>query len=321
MLTIDVLKSSAKLASLSDEQLKEIALLSENDEDKAISAKTKEIHDKYDKDIESITGKKKEGDVKSYDNLKAVLTGYVEKIVSLKSDLSKSKAANIDLEKKVKEGSNDEVLKTKIGELEQTVKDKEGELLKVRNTFEEEKKELESKVSFHQDETMSLRIDSEFNAYAVKNNLKFNDSIPETILNETIEARKAQLKAELKPEYIKDGAGNMVLIFRDENGEIMRNKENGLNPFTAGELYMDKIQDLLSSGQKQAGAGTGQASKKVSANLDLTGVKSQLKADEIISNHILVNEGIAKRDAKFSERQQEIREEYKVSDLPIRDGE
>jgi hypothetical protein len=100
----------------------------------------------------------------------------------------------------------------------------------------------------------------------------------------------------------------------------MRNPENGLEPYTPGELFAkNHVSDLIAKGKQQAGAGTNPPDQKTSTILDLTGVKSQVAADEVIVQHIMKTEGIARTDPRFAERQTAIRNENKVADLPIRD--
>jgi len=328
MLTKELLKSDAKLAGLTDEQLTVIETLSRNDEDQVIGQKTKEIWDSVDTDLKQLTGKEKPGGVKSYDHLKTVVTelkktadsaGDVKKLTDQIKTLENEKA---DLQDKLKKGSNDEALKTQIASLEQRVKDKESELTKVKSTLEEEKTALTKKLETQQAQAVELQLNHAFDAHLVDNKIKFKGTIPEDLLKETLTNRKAQLMQTLKPDWVDDGSGGRTLVFRDDKGEIMRNKENGLNPFTAGELFVQKIGDLIDGGQQQRGGGTkppaGGGGGGTPTNLDLSGVKNQIQADELIVSHILTNEKIAKTDPQFAERQKAIREEYKVAELPIR---
>ena len=327
MLTKELLKSDAKLAGLTDEQLTAIETLSRNDEDQVIGQKTKEIWDSVDTDLKQLTGKEKPGGVKSYDHLKTVVTelkktadsaGDVKKLTDQIKTLETEKS---DLQDKLKKGSNDEALKTQIASLEQRVKDKESELTKVKSTLEEEKTALTKKLENQQAQAVELQLNHAFDAHLVDNKIKFKGTIPEDLLKETLTNRKAQLMQTLKPDWVDDGSGGRTLVFRDDKGEIMRNKENGLNPFTAGELFVQKIGDLIDGGQQQNGGGTkpaGGGGGGTPTNLDLSGVKNQIQADELIVSHILTNEKIAKTDPRFAERQKAIREEYKIAELPIR---
>lgn len=327
MLTKELLKSNATLAALSDDQITAIAVLSKNDEDVVIGQKTKEIHDKYDADIKELTGQEKPGGVKSYEHLKTVV-GELKKKADSAGDVKKLtdqiKALEVektDLQDKLKKGSNDEALKGQIASLEQKIKDKDSELTTVKSSFEEEKTTLTKKLETQAAQTVELQLNHAFDKHLVDNKIKFKSTLPDDLLKETLGYRKAQLMQTVKPDWIDDGQGGKTLVFRDDKGEIMRNKDNSLNPFSAGELFVQKIGDLIDTGQKQKGGGTGatgSGGSGVPTNLDLTGAKSQMKADELIVNHILKNEGIAKTDSRFSERQKAIREEYKVSELPIR---
>ena len=64
-----------------------------------IKPRIAEMHNQYDKDIEEITGLKRPADQKSYEHLKAVLTGQKTKAAELEGSISALKAAGGDTAK------------------------------------------------------------------------------------------------------------------------------------------------------------------------------------------------------------------------------
>ncbi len=326
MLTKELLKSN--VASLTDDQITAIELLSKNDEDKVVGDLYKTVHDRFDAKVKELTGVDKTPNMKSLDymataidtKMKASVTA--ERATELQGQITSLTSERDTLQQQLKAGSNDEVLKGQIATLEQRVKDKESELVTVRSTYGKEKEELEGKLKSQQAKAVDLELNHAYDKHIVDNKVKFKAGIPDTILQETLRNRKAALTSSLTTDWIDDGSGGQRLVLRDDKGEIMRNPDNKLEPFTPGELFIQKITDLVDPGQKQQGGGTtppGTGSGAITP-LDLTSARSQVKADEVIVNHILKVEGIAKTDPKFAERQKEIRAEHKVEDLPIREG-
>lgn len=327
MLTSELLKSN--VTGLTDEQVKAIEVLSKNDEDRVIGERFKEVHDRFDEAVAELTGVSKPGGVKTLDYMKQAvgekLKGAVPatKLKELEGQITSLTTERDSLQKQLKAGSNDEALKTRITSLEQSIRDKDSELTTLRTAHEKETTDLKGQLQAQQERTVSLELGHSFDAHIVAHKVKFKAGIPDELLQETLRNRKAALMTELKTDHIDDGKGGKVLVLRDDKGEIMRNPDNSLQPYTPGELYMKKIADLVDPGQSQQGGGTkppGAGGGGGATNLDLSGAKSQVQADQIITTHILKVEGIAKTDPRFAERQKEIRSENKVADLPIREG-
>ena len=167
---------------------------------------------------------------------------------------------------------------------------------------------------------IDLELEREFDQYEIDKKIQFKAGLVEFI-GEMKKTRRSELKSGLKPEFQVGDDGKRRLIFRDESGEILRNRENKNLPMTAADLYGKKISDLVDPGRKQGGAGTGGAGGggNSATTLDLTGIKSQVKADETIKEYLMVTEGLAKTDPKFGSRHQELRKELGVGSLPIRE--
>lgn len=322
-LTKETITADDTLKGLTDDQIGALVTLSTNVEQKAIDDVTNRIHSDYDRDIERITGKKKEGSEKTYHLLQNVLTDLVEKsqgagkAAELQTQLDALKAEKSALELRIKEGVTDAATKQRIADLEQKLSDKESEIKTVKTAFEQEKTQLQGKFTDLEQRTMTYELQTEANSYFAQNKINFKQSIPETVRLEIMAARQAQLLGEVKPDLIDDGQGGKRRVFRDGKGEILRNPANKLEPFTFAELYASKLADLI-EGKGPGGGGTKPGEGSPGAFLDMASVKTQVDADEMIVEFLIKTEGLAKTNPKFSERQMEIRKAHAVEKLPLR---
>lgn len=330
MLTKDVLKANAALSGLTDEQIQAIEQLSKNDEEVQIGQVTKRIHTQYDDDIKSVLGISKPDNVKSYDHLKQQLNILKTKadsagnISQIQSENDQLKADKAKLEQQLQNGSSDQALKTKIQTLEQTVSDRDSEINQLKESHQNDLKSMTDKYNQQISKNTSLEIGSLIDQYSRDNKIQYLTTIPEGLRKRTFKTEKDLFISELKTDYIDDDQGGQRLVFRGADGEILRNKENGLNPYTAGELFFarDGIKEMIDHGKVQNGANTKAGNtSQIPANLDLSSAKTQVEADKMITQHLMTVEGLSKSDSKFYDRQTEIRNEAKVGDLPIREGE
>lgn len=324
MLTTEILKANAELKDLTAPQLVLIETLSKNDENAIIGQKTKAIHDQYDLDIKTLTGKEKPDNVKSYEHMKTVIDGYMKTAnesgtvqSSLNGKITTLKAEKADLLKQIGDGNGNEALRGQIVTLTQSITDKNAELSTVKSTFEKEKGDFELKLKQQGSESLRYQVDHSIGQYLIDEKVQFIES---PLLKETLTNRKDLFLSRLKPERKKDEiTGKEMIIYRDDKGEVLINQSNAFKPYTAGELYMENVKDLLKAGRKQGGGGTGgSGGGGTPTNLDLSGIDNQVQADELIIQYILTNEGLTKRDQGFTARHQEIRKENKVEALKIK---
>ena len=93
-----------------------------------------------------------------------------------------------------------------------------------------------------------------------------------------------------------------------------------MNPYTANELLLEtSLKDAIDFGKQQPGAGTipPKPSDKSSGIIDISTAKNQVEADDMIAKHLLSN-GLTRDSREFGEQSIAIRNENKVSDLPLR---
>lgn len=314
MLTVETLRQNALLATLTDLQLNAIAEMSKNDENTVIGARIGALHGQYDADILGITGIAKNQGEKSYDYAKRVLNDYKTQIAStatVQAQLAKAKTDIESLKQKLAENAGDEQLK-------QQLKDAKALATQLQQQLTQQTTELANQKESYEKQIKGIYVDNAF-AEAISG-LKFKAGITDGIKSVLLNAAKAEVLAKGTPDFVENN-GVKVLVFRDATGNLLNNPANNLNPYTAQELLMQtSIKDVIEPNKQQTGGGTGPIVGRRDTNvtiLDLTGAKTQVDADKIIENYLLSN-GLTRDSAEFASQSMQLRNENKVSELPIR---
>lgn len=313
MLTAEILKGSAALATLTEEQIAAVTELSKNDENAVIAKKLGEVHGQYDRDISEATGLKKPDGVKTYDWMKTTVLPKVKQSTELEEKLKTAQTEKATLEQQLKDGKVDEAVKQKLIDSEKLVADLQAKVTADKEAHE--KALLDA-----QTQNASILVNNEFDRALVGKKFKDEKIISKAVRESFINNAKTAILAENKADWIDDGKGGKTLVFRDEKGEIKRNPENGLNPYTAQELFIGKIGDVLDLGKQQKGAGTeqpGGGAGGAGSALDLAGATTQVEADELTTDY-LMGKGLTRGSQEYNDEFTKIREENKVGELPIR---
>lgn len=317
MLTIDMLRQNSALAGLTDVQVNAIAEMSRNDENTVIGTKIGALHGQYDTDIFSITGIKKNDGEKSYDYAKRVLNEYKTKAGSTQDLQQKLDAANkkvTDLEKKIESGEGDAALRQQLKDTKAQVSQLQSQLQTKETEFNTQKKELEDNIK-------NVHVDYAFQAAV--SGLKFKSGITDNVQNVLLKSAKAEVLTKGTPDFIDDGQGGKKLVLRGQDGNILNNPKNNLNPYTLQELILEtSLKDVIDTGRQQTGGGTGgqggQGGQGGSGvTLDLSSVKSQVEADKAIETYLL-HTGLTRDSQEFADQSMQLRTENNVASLPIR---
>jgi hypothetical protein len=315
MLTIEMLRQSSALTSLTDDQLNAIAEMSRNDENTVIGTKIGALHGQYDADILGITGIKKKDGEKSYDYAKRVLGEYKTKAESAKTiqtQLTAAQAQVAELQSKLEKGAGDETLK-------QQLKDAKAQVTQLQTQLQTKETEFNTKKAEFDKTIKDTHVDYAFQAATA--GLKFKSGITEPIQKTLLNAAKAEVLAKGTPDFIEDGQGGKKLVIRGADGNILNNPKNNLNPYTMQELVMEtSLKDVIDTGRQQTGGGTGgfgSGSGGTGGTLDLSGIKSQVEADKAIEAHLLAN-GLTRDSQEFADQSMQLRTENNVASLPIR---
>lgn len=317
MLTIDMLRQNSALAGLTDVQVNAIAEMSRNDENTVIGTKIGALHGQYDTDIFSITGIKKNDGEKSYDYAKRVLNEYKTKAGSTQDLQQKLDAANkkvTDLEKKIESGEGDAALRQQLKDTKAQVSQLQSQLQTKETEFNTKKKELEDNIK-------NVHVDYAFQAAV--SGLKFKSGITDNVQNVLLKSAKAEVLTKGTPDFIDDGQGGKKLVLRGQDGNILNNPKNNLNPYTLQELILEtSLKDVIDTGRQQIGGGTGgqggQGGQGGSGvTLDLSSAKSQVEADKAIETYLL-HTGLTRDSQEFADKSLEIRNDNNISQLPIK---
>ena len=312
-LTSEILRANAVLSALTDEQINAITKLSENDENSVIAKKTGEIYGGLDADILAVSGISKNGTEKTFDYAKRVLGELKDQIKGVAGlqksieDLTKEKAR---LEKAIAEGAADT-------ETVKALKQAKADLTSVQNQYNDLKKQYDKAVSDHAANIHSLRIESELNA--AKGGFKFKPGLPESATAVLVTQAIDKIKG-LTSEFIDDGKGGKLLVYKDASGAIMRNPNNQLNPYTSQELLHKELETMgiLDNGRQQTGGGTtGGAGGQGGAGgvIDISGAKTRTQAYDIIANG-LIAQGKMPGSAEFDTAMTEAWKDNNISALP-----
>lgn len=311
-LTVEVLKANSVLAGLSDEQLAAITTLSANDENSVIAQKTGKIYGDLDADILSVTGIAKNGTEKTYDYAKRVLGEFktkAESAVQLQSTIDTLTKEKSRLEKAIQDGASD-------AETAKALKQAKADLAAITGQYNELNTKFQNAEQNHQKELFGIRVESTLQAATA--NLKFKPELPGSVTKVLLGQATEKIK-NMHPELIDDGKGGQIIAFKDENGAIMRNPNNQLNPFTADELIQRELDmmGVLDKGRQQAGTGTQPPSGVAGSGtvISIAGAKTRTEAYDMIASS-LMTQGLTNGSAEFQTAMDQAWKDNNISSLP-----
>ena len=313
MITIEMLAADAALQGLTDEQRNAIVLMSKNDEEVTIGNRFREVYNQMDATIARETGIARNGDEKTYLYLERAAKTLAAKANSVDglnvkiSDLTKERDK---LQKALEEGGDESVKK----QLAQAVKDLDA----VRKQYDTLKADYDSQKEAHAAELLGVRIDNEL--AGSMSGLKFKSEFPQMAVDTLTAQALAKVKG-MSPEFIDDGKGGKRLAFKGADGEIVRNPENHLEPYTAAELVVKELRAMgvLDEGRRQQGAGTKPpqgGNGGASSSVDLSMARTQNEAQEIIARS-LMQQGLINGSDEFQKAMDDAWKTNNVSSLPI----
>ena len=311
-LTVEVLKANSVLAGLSDEQLAAITTLSANDENSVIAQKTGKIYGDLDADILSVTGIAKNGTEKTYDYAKRVLGEFktkAESAVQLQSTIDTLTKEKSRLEKAIQDGASD-------AETAKALKQAKADLAAITGQYNELNTKFQNAEQNHQKELFGIRVESTLQAATA--NLKFKPELPGSVTKVLLSQATEKIK-NMHPELIDDGKGGQIIAFKDENGAIMRNPNNQLNPFTADELIQRELDmmGVLDKGRQQVGTGTQPPSGVTGSGtvISIAGAKKRTEAYDMIASS-LMTQGLTNGSAEFQTAMDQAWKDNNISSLP-----
>lgn len=313
MLTREIITANAALSGLTDEQITAIVTLSQNDENSVIAKKTGEIYGALDNDVLEVSGIAKNGTEKTYEYTKRVI-----KEIKAKADDAAKLQGQIDsltkekarLEKAIADGSAD-------AETAKALKQAKADLASITTQYNELNTKYNNAVADHEKEIFGIKVDNALQSASA--GLKFKAGLPESVTRVILSQAAEKVKA-MHPEAIDDGKGGKVIVFKGEDGAILRNPNNQLNPYTAAELLTKELEamDVLDKGRKQQGGGTGNSGGSGDGKaIDVTGAKTRTEAYDMIAAS-LMSQGMTVGSAQFDAAMSQAWKDNNIAALPER---
>lgn len=313
MLTREIITANAALSGLTDEQITAIVTLSQNDENSVIAKKTGEIYGALDNDVLEVSGIAKNGTEKTYEYTKRVI-----KEIKAKADDAAKLQGQIDsltkekarLEKAIADGSAD-------AETAKALKQAKADLASITTQYNELNTKYNNAVADHEKEIFGIKVDNALQSASA--GLKFKAGLPESVTRVILSQAAEKVKA-MHPEAIDDGKGGKVIVFKGEDGAILRNPNNQLNPYTAAELLTKELEamDVLDKGRKQQGGGTGNSGGSGDGKaIDVTGAKTRMEAYDMIAAS-LMSQGMTVGSAQFDAAMSQAWKDNNITALPER---
>lgn len=307
MLTIENIKA---VDGITEEQAAKIADLSKADEDKVIGDKFGEVYRNLDSIIEKSTGVKRNGDEKTYLYMERAANEVRAKATAATKQVEELTATNAKLQKVITDGSQDTETKAK---LQQAEKD----LAAITKQFNDLKTEYDGAKDKFAKDVFHVKIESEVaNALG---GVKFKDGLTPTLMAMAKNTVLAKVK-ESNPDSVDDGNGGKAIVFKDKDGAILRNQDNGLQPITVADIVTKELSAMgvLASKRKQTGSGgNGNNGGGNNTTIDISGAATQTEAYEAIAKTLFAK-GLVNGSAEFDAEMQKAWKENNVAKLPQR---
>lgn len=315
MITKEILVANSALAGLTEDQINAIITINNNDVAGEIGKKTSEIYQKFDQLTKDATGVDRlmgATPEKTYDYLPRAIQEMKKNLgdnEALKTQIQSLTAEKTRLEGELAKGAGAEVQR----QLDQT----KAELANTKAQYNTLQSQMAEKEKAHQAEIFGIRVDNDLNV--ASKGMQFKSEIPASVQTILLQNAYTEIKG-MNPDYIDDGNGGKRLVFRGQDGAVLNNPENQLNPYTAGELLARELKDVLAVRREVTGGGTkplGGGSGAGDPAVDVSGAKSQTEAQEILTKQFLA-QGMTIGSDQFQEAMDKAWKDNNIINLPIR---
>lgn len=313
MITQEMLAADAALSGLTDEQRNAIVLMSKNDEEVVIGNRFREVYNQLDATIAKETGIARNGDEKTYlylERAAKTLAAKANSVEGLNTKVNELTKERDNLRKALEEGGDETIKK----QLSQANKD----LNAVRQQYDALKGDFDKMKNDHAAELLGIQIDNVLAGAQV--GLKYKAEFPQAAVDTLVSQALAKVKG-MSPEFIDDGKGGKRLVFKGSEGEILRNSENHLEPYTAEELLKKELRTMgiLDEGRKATGTSTTTTTTKTTSTgvpVDVSMAKTQNEAEQIIHNQLNA-QGLTRGSKAYQEAMTQAWKDNNISSLPI----
>ena len=313
MITNEMLAADAALSGLTDEQRNAIVLMSKNDEEVVIGNRFREVYNQLDATIAKETGIARNGDEKTYlylERAAKTLAAKANSVEGLNTKVNELTKERDNLRKALEEGGDETIKK----QLSQANKD----LNAVRQQYDALKGDFDKMKNDHAAELLGIQIDNVLAGAQV--GIKYKAEFPQAAVETLVSQALAKVKG-MSPEFIDDGKGGKRLVFKGAEGEILRNSENHLEPYTAEELLKKELRTMgiLDEGRKATGTSTTTTTTKTTSTgvpVDVSMAKTQNEAEQIIHNQLNA-QGLTRGSKAYQEAMTQAWKDNNISSLPI----
>lgn len=315
MITKEILVANSALAGLTEDQINAIITINNNDVAGEIGKKTSEIYQKFDQLTKDATGVDRlmgATPEKTYDYLPRAIQEMKKSLGDnevLKTQIQTLTAEKTRLEGELAKGAGAEIQR----QLDQT----KAELANTKTQYNTLQSQMADREKAHQAEIFGIRVDNDLNV--ASKGMQFKSEIPASVQTILLQNAYTKIKG-MNPDYIDDGNGGKRLVFRGQDGAVLNNPENQLNPYTAGELLARELKDVLAAKREVTGGGTkplGGGSGAGDPAVDVSGAKSQTEAQEILTKQFLA-QGMTIGSDQFQDAMDKAWKDNNIVNLPLR---
>ena len=315
MITREILVANSALAGLTEDQINAIITINNNDVAGEIGKKTSEIYQKFDQLTKDATGVDRlmgATPEKTYDYLPRAIQEMKKNLGdndALKTQIQALTAEKVRLEGELAKGAGAEVQR----QLDQT----KAELANTKAQYNTLQAQMAEKEKAHTAEIFGIRVENDLNT--ASRGMQFKSEIPASVQTILLQNAYTKIKG-MNPDYIDDGNGGKRLVFRGQDGAVLNNPENQLNPYTAGELLARELKDVLAVKREVTGGGTGPkggGSGSGDPTVDVSGAKTQTEAQEILTKQFLA-QGMTIGSDQFQDAMDKAWKDNNIINLPIR---
>lgn len=315
MITREILVANSALAGLTEDQINAIITINNNDVAGEIGKKTSEIYQKFDQLTKDATGVDRlmgATPEKTYDYLPRAIQEMKKNLGdndALKTQIQTLTAEKTRLEGELAKGAGAEVQR----QLDQT----KAELANTKAQYNTLQSQMAEKEKAHQAEIFGIRVDNDL--AVASQGMQFKSEIPASVQTILLQNAYTKIKG-MSPDYIDDGNGGKRLVFRGQDGAVLNNPENQLNPYTAGELLARELKDVLATKREVPGGGTkplGGGSGADDPAVDVSGARTQTEAQEILTKQFLA-QGMTIGSDQFQEAMDKAWKDNNIVNLPLR---
>lgn len=301
-ITGDLIKQQTIDTPFTDSQIALIEKLSQNVEDQVIHDKTREWYSQWDQTILDASGIQKEAREKASDYAKrafAALKSENQELVTFKA-----KAKELETEiATLKDGKIDAATTQKITDLK-------AELASLKQTHQAQLQEKENALAEKEKALLAERVETQF--ASALNGVSFKkDETSAALKDIAIQNAKQTLLAEATMDT-QDGK----LVWRDKDGNIIRNPKNGNEPATTADLLLPKLTPVIDQGRKAAGTGTNGAAGAGQASNFAPTAKTRTDFDRQAGEFLLA-QGLERTNPEFATKLTELRKEFDAQALPV----